>query len=134
MTRLPTRVTLIFDGECGFCTRSVRLVRALDRHNRITAIPYQHPDAEAIFGVNPAEGAVSVWAVTPEGERYRGAAAVNAVLSVMLGTRLPWLIYRLPGMAWMQEWVYDWVARHRSRLPGDRPHCQQHPEDCGTRS
>jgi predicted DCC family thiol-disulfide oxidoreductase YuxK len=103
----------------------------MDRHNRVTVIPYQHPDAQAIYGVIPAEGSVSVWAVMPEGQRYRGAAAVNAVLSVALGTRLPWLIYRLPGMAWMQEWVYEWVARHRDRLPGDRPYCQQHPEDCG---
>ncbi|MER3485394.1 MAG: hypothetical protein C4345_04865, partial [Chloroflexota bacterium] len=78
MRRLPKRVALIFDGDCGFCTRSVRLVRALDRRSRITAIPYQHPDAQAGYGVTPAEGSASVWAVMPEGQRYRGAAAVNA--------------------------------------------------------
>lgn len=130
MTRLPTQVTLIFDGECGFCTRAVRWVQRLDRRHRVTVVPYQRPGVLATHGLTEADGAASVWAITPDGRRYRGAEAVNVVVSVALGVPLPWLIYRIPGAGWLQERVYDWVARHRGRFPGVTPYCEQYPDEC----
>lgn len=131
MERLPERVTLIFDGSCGFCTWAVRLVRALDRRRRVTAAPFQRPGVPAAHGLTLAQCEAAAWAVTPDGTIYPGAAAVNVVLAVALGTRLPWLLYRLPGAGWLQDRLYDWVVRHRHRFPGDLPYCQQRPEECG---
>ncbi|HEY8445671.1 MAG TPA: DUF393 domain-containing protein [Thermomicrobiales bacterium] len=131
MTSVPERLTLIFDGECGFCTRSARIARSLDRRGRVTIVPYQKPGVLAAHGLTEAQAAATVWAVAPDDRRYAGAAAVAQVLSVALGTRLPWLVYRIPGMSRLQERVYDWVARNRGRLPGDQPYCEQHPEECG---
>ena len=108
----------------------VRLLKALDRDCRVTAVPYQKPGAAASAGLTIEECEAAAWAVAPGGRRYRGAEAVNASLAVALGTRLPHLLYELPGIGPLQDLAYDWVAANRSRLPGDEPYCSQHPEQC----
>ena len=128
---LPDRLTLIFDGECGFCTRSARFVRALDRSGRVTVVPFQKPGVPAAAGLTRAECEGAAWAVTPAGQRYAGAAAVIA-LAVALRTRLPLVVYQLPLIHPLADWIYAWVAANRQHLPGDTPYCQQYPAECGT--
>ena len=64
----------------------------------------------------------------PDGQRLAGAAAVNAVLDTVTGTRVPSTLYRVTSG--LQERVYRWVADHRGRFPGMTPYCQSHPETC----
>ena len=66
----------------------------------------------------------------PSGAVYGGAEALNAALSAALGTRLPLLIYRIPGIRFVQNTVYRWVANHRYRFPGATPYCESHPVAC----
>lgn len=127
----PPRLTVIFDGSCGFCTRSVRVLRALDRQRRVTALPFQRPGAPPSHGLTVAQCEGAAWAVTPGGRRHRGGAAVALALAVALGTPLPLWFYTLPGSRQLQERVYTRIAANRGRLPGDRPYCEQHPEECG---
>ena len=74
---------------------------------------------EAAKGVADAEQAA--WVVDPRGQRWRGAAAINAALAAALGW--PWLLrlYAVPWIGARQDRVYAWVARHRRRLPGITP-------------
>ncbi len=130
MTNVPEQVTLVFDGDCGVCTWSVRAIKKLDRKRRVTAVPYQMPGVPASAGLTVEACRRVAWAVTPEGRRYAGAGAVNLVLAAALGTRLPIEIYGLPGMSHAQDLAYDWIAANRQRLPGDEPHCSQYPEEC----
>ena len=129
-TKLPDHITVIFDGTCDFCTWSARMVERLDRHHRIRLVPFQAPGALASAGLSHPEAEAAAWAITPGGKRYRGAAAVNLALAVALGTRLPLVLYRLPGLRQLQDVAYAVVADHRHRLPGVRPYCQEHPEAC----
>jgi predicted DCC family thiol-disulfide oxidoreductase YuxK len=130
LTALPTRLTLIFDGECGFCTRSARFVRALDRAQRVTVVPFQKRGVPEAVGLTRAECERAAWAVAPDGPRGAGAAAVNLAFAVALGTRLPLFIYQLPLVHQLEDWLYQWVATHRHWLPGERPYCEQHPAEC----
>lgn len=130
MTELPQQVTLVFDGGCGVCTRSVRTIKRFDRKRRITAVPYQMPGVPATAGLTLEACKRAAWAVTPEGHRYRGAGAVNVAWAVALGTKLPFAFYRLPLIRHAQDLIYDWIAANRRRFPGDEPHCSQHPEEC----
>jgi predicted DCC family thiol-disulfide oxidoreductase YuxK len=54
------------------------------------------------------------------GAVYSGAEAWNAAWSAALGTRLPLLIYRIPGMRFVQTAIYRWVADHRYRFLAKR--------------
>jgi predicted DCC family thiol-disulfide oxidoreductase YuxK len=129
LTGRPQHLTLVFDGACGFCTRSVRLLKALDRNGRVTAVPFQKTGTPASVGLTLEECKASVWAIAPDGGYYRGAEAVNALVAAALGTAVPLLLYYLAGIRQLQDFIYWVVASNRSRLPGDRPYCTQHPAE-----
>ncbi|WP_285594371.1 DUF393 domain-containing protein [Actinomycetospora sp. NBRC 106378] len=121
---------LVFDGRCGFCTRSVGWVRALDRRGRIELRPYQEPGVPESIGTDAATCSEAVQWRGPDGVRLEGAAAVNAVLDTVTGSRLPSTVYR--ATAGVQERVYQWVADHRGRFPGMTPYCESHPAECAS--
>jgi predicted DCC family thiol-disulfide oxidoreductase YuxK len=105
-------------------------VQALDRNRRVTVVPFQKAGVPAAQGLSVAQCESSAWAITPDQQRYPGAMAVNLVLAIALGTRLPLWIYAVPGIRQFQDSAYAWVVRNRSHLPGDTPYCEQYPEAC----
>ena len=108
----------------------MRLLKALDRNRRVTAVPFQKTGVPASVGLSLEECKASAWAIAPDGRRYRAAEAMNALVAVALGSALPLLVYYLPGIRQLQDFIYSVVASNRSRLPGDRPYCAQHPAEC----
>jgi predicted DCC family thiol-disulfide oxidoreductase YuxK len=122
---------LVFDGECGFCTRTIGWLRLLDRRRMIETVPYQRPGVPERIGASPAECAASVQWRGDDGSRASGAEAVNAALAVALGTDWPRRIYR--RTAALQQRAYQWVTDHRYRLPGITPWCTRYPHDCAQR-
>jgi predicted DCC family thiol-disulfide oxidoreductase YuxK len=108
----------------------VRLLKALDRNRRVTAVPFQKTGVPASVGLSLEECKASAWAIAPDGRRYRAAEAMNALVACALGTAVPLLLYCLSGIRQLQDFIYSVVASNRSRLPGDRPYCAQHPAEC----
>jgi predicted DCC family thiol-disulfide oxidoreductase YuxK len=114
--------TLLFDGECGFCTSSARWLEA---HAPSAAIvqPWQRADLDRIGVSEQACRDAVQW--VDEQRRSSGPAAFADYLQTSTGG---WrLVGRLVGsrlglrVAWP---VYRWVSRHRGRLPGGTPECQ----------
>jgi predicted DCC family thiol-disulfide oxidoreductase YuxK len=103
---------------------------ALDRNRRVTAVPFQKTGVPSSVGLTFEECKASAWAIAPDGARYRGAEAVNALVAAALGNALPLLVYYLPGIRQLQEFIYALIASKRNRLPGDTPYCTQHPAEC----
>ena len=128
---LPERLTLIFDGSCDFCTRSVRLIRALDRDGRIAIEPFQKSGLPESLGLTVAKCEHSVWAITPDGFPYPAAAAMNLAVATALRSALPLWMYAIPGITAIQEATYHLIAQNRRLIPGDIPYCEQYPEECG---
>ena len=108
----------------------MRLLTALDRNRRVAAVPFQKSGVPASVGLTLEECQASAWAIAPDGSRYRGAEAVNALVAAALGSAVPLLVYYLPGIRQLQDLIYSVVASNRSRFPGDRPYCTQHPPEC----
>ena len=52
---MSTRLHVVFDGRCGFCTRAVGWVEHLDRHGRIELHAWQHPGVPERFGLTPQQ-------------------------------------------------------------------------------
>ena len=109
--------TMIFDGDCGFCSRSARF--AVERV-RVTCsvVSYQRADRAAL-GLTAAECAEALRFVAPDGTRFQGAAAVSQALRT--GTA-PWrglgAVIDAPGVRVLAEHVYRFVARHRGTVSG----------------
>jgi predicted DCC family thiol-disulfide oxidoreductase YuxK len=109
-----SRPIVVYDGSCGMCRRSVRLVQRLDWLHRFDLQAYD--DAIRCYP-EVARG------VLDDGLRVRfpnhtvtvGMPAVRSI-----GMRLPatmlgaWLLY-LPGFSWLGAKVYRWISRHRTR-------------------
>ena len=129
---LPRTITLIFDGQCGMCTRMIMWILARDHEHRITPVPCQAREGLAGYGITRDQCEASVWAVTSGGERVAGGQA--AVLIVALLWRHPWMVSlgRMPGVRQLLDVGYRLVARNRSHVPGITPWCESHPDACVT--
>lgn len=129
--QLPDHVVVVFDGWCGFCTRCVRLLERLDRHGRLELLAAQLDGVAEHTAVTLDDAAAAAWTLAPGGVRASGAGAIGLALAVATGTRIPLLPWRLPGLPWLLERAYTWVADNRRRFRGDTPWCAQHPGRCG---
>ncbi|HEX2312229.1 MAG TPA: DUF393 domain-containing protein [Thermomonospora sp.] len=119
---------LLFDGDCGFCSATVRLIeRRIPTTARLT--PFQHADLDAL-GVTADRASREVVWVGPDGRQYGGAQAAAQLLMDAGG---PWLplgaLLRVPPFRWAAHGVYRLIANNRYRLPGGTPACALPPAD-----
>ena len=121
---------LVFDGNCGMCTRVRDALLRLDRSGQLTTEPMQGPGVPERVGFDLEHLLKSVWWLDSSGAVFAGAKAVNAAVSMALGTRLPLIVYNIPGVGPLQEMVYRWVAAHRYRFRGVTPLCESEPQRC----
>jgi len=115
--------TLVFDGDCGFCTTAVGW---LERTLPVMppTVPYQWADLES-FGLSLDEARERVWLVTPD-RQYGGHLAVSALLRKQPDARwrfVGWLL-ATPGFSEIAAVGYALVARFRYLLPGGTPACR----------
>jgi predicted DCC family thiol-disulfide oxidoreductase YuxK len=122
--------TLFFDGNCGMCTRAVYFVQRYDRTGELRIETLQSTGAANRLGVPESQILESAKWLDDSGDVYTGAEAMNAAVSVALGSRWPLRVYRVPGIRALQNAVYRYVAGHRYRFPGTTPHCESHPVAC----
>ncbi len=122
---------LVFDGRCGFCTRIVRAIEQLDRHHRLRTVAWQEPTVLERSGLSLQDVRGAAWLVVGN-SRLRGAAAINAALTLTTGNGLAWWFYSLPGIRQLQDGVYAWVANHRHWLKGITPRCKEPLVECSS--
>jgi predicted DCC family thiol-disulfide oxidoreductase YuxK len=122
--------TLFFDGACGMCTRSRDLLLRIDRTGNLQTEPLQSSGAAQRLGIPPTSLLESVRWLDSSGAVYSGAEAANAAFCAAIGSRIPLAIYRIPGIRFIEEAIYRWVAANRYRFPGTTPYCESHPSAC----
>ena len=118
----PT-ATLLFDGDCGFCTSTANLVVRRSRVP-ITVHAWQLTDVTQ-FGLTEHDTAARVYLVLGE-ERFGGHLAFAYLLFIqphLLLKAIGWL-FTVPPFCWMGSIGYALVARFRHRLPGGTPACK----------
>lgn len=115
------RPVLVYDGDCGFCTKSVRLAERMPTRCEIVA--WQHADLAALGTTQERAEQEVLWVAT-DGRVYGGADAVAMLLRdcgglyALLGTGL-----RLPVVRSVARRLYQVIADNRHRLPGGTPAC-----------
>lgn len=116
---------LFFDGDCGFCSKSVRRVCALDKKGVVDFAPLQGELAGELglakFG--DSKGGTMVMLREADGEKFfKGDAWI------MLGEALGgfWaLLAKMFGMfpKPVRDWGYDLVAKNRYLIAGENKVC-----------
>ena len=117
--------TLVFDGDCAFCTSSVQWIKRWCRP-AVRFVPWQQLDLEA-HGLTEQQVTTSVQWLRPRtsaGPVPHGAAAIGRML---LRARWPFrplgALMLLPPVSWLAAGVYRLIANNRYRLPGGTPAC-----------
>jgi len=107
------RPLLIYDGDCGFCRYWVRYWDKLTGES-IEYRPYQAV-AREFPDIPPHDFEHAIQFVSPDGEICSGAEASFKTLSYAKGKQFWLRLYKkLPGFAWISEFAYLFISRHRS--------------------
>ena len=82
------RAWLLFDGDCGFCTRLAAWVEGRDRGRRLRVVAYQEAPSPPMTPELREACAEALHAITPRGRVLRGGDATIFTLGA-LGWRGP---------------------------------------------
>ena len=120
--------TLLFDGDCAFCTRSADVARRV-LPTGVDVVAWQFADLDT-FGVTAERAQTEVLWVDRDGAVSGGAPAVARALRA---AGRPWsvagVLLSLPPLRWLAPPVYRLVAANRHRLPGGTAACRVPPRD-----
>jgi predicted DCC family thiol-disulfide oxidoreductase YuxK len=113
------RATVLFDGGCPLCRKSVALLKRLDWRGRLA-----YHDARDAAGLPPTAAPLDperllkeMHLVAPGGRRvHAGFEAFRWIAGRLPPLWLVWPLLFLPGVPWLGRRLYRWVARHRYHL------------------
>jgi predicted DCC family thiol-disulfide oxidoreductase YuxK len=115
LSNRPEKPLVIFDGDCGFCRRWIRVWNDWTG-DRVDYIASQEPSVPARFPEIPAaefEGSIQL--IETDGTVYTGSEAVFRAIATTPGKRWPlWIYDHVRGAGWISEKVYGFVASHRT--------------------
>lgn len=107
------RPRLLYDDECGICTRSARFVA---RRAEVTLVPFSAVDADLAAAL-PEEWRTCAHLLTDAGVYSCGEAMMRAYeLTGHPPARLLPYLRRLPGWPWLRETAYRAIAANRDIL------------------
>jgi predicted DCC family thiol-disulfide oxidoreductase YuxK len=113
-------LTVLYDGACSLCRASVARVRRMDPRSRIELLNVHDARVGQRFPqVNIQEAMRLMQAVDPRGRVYSGADAWARIGLALPGWKLiAWLLL-VPGIHFVAQHFYTWVARNRYRWNRD---------------
>jgi predicted DCC family thiol-disulfide oxidoreductase YuxK len=110
------QATLLYDGQCAFCIRSVKLAKRLDWFNRLRPVDARTV-TDGMPALSPERLMEEMHLITPQaGHIYHGFGAFR-----WMAWRLPLLwalapFLYLPGVPTVGQKIYLWIARNRFQL------------------
>ena len=119
MTTVLPKARVLFDGHCAFCRKSVELLRKLDWLKKLDYVDVRDEAQPCLREplVSAAPLLEQMHVLTRDSQRLHGG--YRAIR--WLAWRLPalWLVaplLYLPGMTWLGQKLYLWVARNRFKI------------------
>ena len=122
-TSAPNAPTLIFDGDCSFCTSSAQWIeRRLPPTARVE--PWQRLDLAAV-GLTERDVTTAAYWVDERGRTYRGHQSIARALVAAGGAwKVVGVALQIPPISWLAALGYVVIAKNRHRLPGGTPACK----------
>jgi predicted DCC family thiol-disulfide oxidoreductase YuxK len=116
---METKACVLYDGDCAFCCKSVELLKKLDWFSKLAYVNVRN-ESQSVLREPPVVGAplLEQMHVLPrDGKQLHGGYAAIRFLA----WRLPatWLLapfLYLPGMTWLGQKIYLWIARNRFKI------------------
>lgn len=111
--------TVLYDGQCRFCTRQIAHLRRMDGRGRLRFLSLHDPSVAVWYpDLSMDQMMEEMWIVTRQGDRFGGADAIRYLTGRLpiLWPLFPWM--HLPGMMPVWRWMYRQVAKRRYRIAG----------------
>jgi predicted DCC family thiol-disulfide oxidoreductase YuxK len=107
---------VLYDADCGFCTRWAWRLMYFAGPRGFHLAPLQAPWVRPALGLSGEELLEELRVLTAGGAIYGGADAL-----LYLAKEVPWarplaFAGRLPGMMFLMRAAYRWIARHRHTI------------------
>lgn len=115
---------LIYDGDCGFCSKSVNFGKVRFK-KPVEVVPWQQIDDLSLYGLSIEDVTSRVYFIDNKGKPFGGAKGVFKSMKqmnkawVLLGSLL-----LTPGVSVVANPVYRVIARNRHKLPGSTDACK----------
>jgi predicted DCC family thiol-disulfide oxidoreductase YuxK len=118
---------VLYDDQCPLCVFQMKMLTWLDWLHVARVVPLSSPEAQAAApSLQPEQLRAAMHVVTPDGTILRGARSIR-FLSLRMPLLVPLGIFLwVPGVIWIAEKLYQWVARNRltlSKLFGCKDAC-----------
>jgi len=115
--------TLVYDGDCGFCTTSAKWIeRRLG--GDVDVEMWQALDLESM-GLTVDDVTTAAYFGDTDGTLHRGHLGIGRSFEHMaLPYRVLGLVMQRPPVAWIAAPVYRLVAKYRYKLPGATDACR----------
>jgi predicted DCC family thiol-disulfide oxidoreductase YuxK len=110
--------TAIYDGECVLCNQTKRIVTVLDWLHRVEFLDLHNWNAvETRYPQLTYEQTMGqMHVVTPDGQLMGGFEGMRRLMRDLPLAYPFWLILHLPGMNWVGNKVYRFIAHNRYRI------------------
>ena len=110
---------VVYDAECGFCDRTVRMMRSLDWLGRLEWHTRSEPGlAERFAALKGQDTQSQMVSLHADGRAYGGFFAVRDIWLRLPLTFIPAALFYLPGVSLLGVPAYRWIARNRHRFKG----------------
>ena len=107
--------TLLYDADCGFCTRAAGAIARLDHRGRVTLAPIVSAAGDLLLGDLPTAERLGSWHLVAEaGQRTSAGAAVGPLCRLL--PALAWLAPLVEAIPGPVDRAYRLVARNRGAL------------------
>ncbi len=116
--RKPRRWTVVYDGYCSLCIRSMTVLDYLDTHARIEPMDLERDwnlVRERAPSLTRAEARHAMHVLTPDGRQVKGFHAARELTRALPALWPLAPITHLPGSGTVGPWIYRSVAGRRSR-------------------
>ena len=118
-------VTMLFDGDCGFCTTVASWwKRHLSAPDAGIAVAFQQVPDLSVYGVTASEASAALHVVTPTKVFLGGEAVLVASRSLSMPWKIVGIVASNPLGRAVANMIYPHVARNRHRLPGATASCE----------
>ncbi|MFH2202827.1 MAG: DUF393 domain-containing protein [Elusimicrobiota bacterium] len=110
----PAKPLVVYDGECGFCTGSLRWLKRLDWLRRFDALPYQSAEVYRRFPQLRREDCTrELHLCFANGDIYKGGDAIGRILLRLPLTFPLGALASLPPLAAALRAIYPAIACRR---------------------
>jgi predicted DCC family thiol-disulfide oxidoreductase YuxK len=126
MSEIPdinNRTILFFDGSCGLCNKSVKLVLRKERKHDLFFSPLQSGFAKKILHHFKLEGKTNTMVLLQNGKLYLRSAAALRTTKYLKGL-WPMLQALLIIPPFIRDAVYDHIAKNRITWFGTADYCE----------